>query len=236
MKNAILTSAVLLMVTVFAAPAAADIMAVTPVPNDPNLWGLTTPNDSLTYAITTGFSFTPTTNITVTALGFCNYWGDLASNEFDVGIYSGNYDGSFTPGSATLVGSATVTGSDPNYGTYWNFAPVSLALTAGTTYTLAAGDKDGNYQGTVPYWDPDRGNEYLNRYVALGSEIGYISSSNGAAGYGGDGTLQPLTFSWGNAASGNPVPILGNFLYTPEPGTMALLALGGVALLRRRRV
>lgn len=169
----------------------------------------------LTYSVndagfidgTVGWSFQPTTGISVTSLGV---FQDVITNQspLTVGLWAQN---------GTLLASATVTSADPllNQTLYQSITPVDL--TAGDTYYLGAYSATGNI--FTPYEIPPGGSAITSPGIQLGAAVW---ATNGVAF---PGTVV------GPSGSAFLAP---NFQYSvPEPSVAALLAIGGSVLARQ---
>jgi hypothetical protein len=94
----------------------------------------------------------------------------------------------------------------------WNRPRTSAEITADWNKHLV-----GNEAGLVAYW---------------GFDEGIVQLVHDLSGHGHDGHLG---LSWLAADSGDPMWVPSTAPIIPEPGTLALLALGGVVTVRRRK-
>ena len=173
-------------------------------------------NDVGTIDGTAGWSFKPTTGISVTSLGV---FQDVITSQspLTVGLWAQN---------GTLLASATVTSSDPQFdlSVYQSITPVTL--TAGLTYYLGAYSASGSIFD-APAENPPGGSATTSPEIQLGTAVwatnGVSTFPNTVVGPPGSAILVP------------------NFEFStvPEPAVGALLVLGGSILgwegLRRNR-
>ena len=145
----------------------------------------------------------------------------------DLGVYDANLDGLlfshqvgiWRVSDQALVGSATVpSGTAGTLIEKWRFTTASFTLSANTTYRIGALESS-----------PADGNPNDGTFVSSGS----ITASSGSV----------FTSGFAFPISTNPgVRVFANAQFTvagggsaPEPGTLALLALGGACAFARRR-
>ena len=163
------------------------------------------------YFQSLALGFTTGTNAQTLASVTLNLWGLFGGGDLQVGLYS-NSGG--TPGSelALLAGNDSPT----NMADYVYTPAGSVTLNAGTTYWVTVADLGG------AQYDSDlEGYRWLDGRLATGTLAGYLSNpGSGWQSYPG-----PLE---GMEVTGNPMA-------TPEPGTVALGALGAVAWVAARR-
>ncbi|HTV47193.1 MAG TPA: PEP-CTERM sorting domain-containing protein [Phycisphaerae bacterium] len=152
-----------------------------------------------------GLFFTPTISVNVTQLG---YYGPSASGN-PVGLYNVSTD--------TLLGSATITTSDAQSGSFY-YAPITpVTLTAGTEYAVV-----GFYSG------------------ASGNQDSTASSVSGGSGITYDGYQYDYSNTLDLPQNSYETAYFGpNFKYSisspiPEPATASLMGLAGLGLLLRR--
>jgi hypothetical protein len=154
-----------------------------------------------------GWQFTANSSLTVDALGFYDNPANGIGLSHDVGIYD--------CGTEALVLSGVVSPADP-YNEWFNWASISPgALEAGHTYDIVTilGSDNRTWNPIGFTVDPD---------------ISYIHDvySNGVS-----------SLAFPNSNDGLPNGFFGpNFdIAVPEPAGLSLLALGGLAMLRRRK-
>ena len=162
-----------------------------------------------------GWTFSTSTTIYVTDLGKFDANGGGLGADVQVGIYSVATDSLIT--STTVLASSTPEANGSYNAYYASITP--LTLVAGD-YFVAATD-----QGTDSF--------VRNDSRTMAPEITW---GTGRALSGSSGTLQATVSAYGTTGSGY---FGGTFKYdtspVPEPSTTALLGLGGLALILRRR-
>lgn len=173
-----------------------------------------TPNSPAPFTtdgpVTVGSVFTPSVNITVTALGFYDDGGTYPVTGALVGIYNSG---------GTLLESTTVT-AGANESNGYAFATVApLVLSAGQTYTVASNDIPTGY--SYNYTSPPGVNpniSFVDSTYTYGVGLNYPTTHYLEVYYGPN-----FEFNTG----------------VPEPGLYGVLALGltglVTAVLRRRR-
>jgi hypothetical protein len=181
------------------------------------------------------------------------------NNLANTGVYNGNGGSTANPVYSAAVtqnglifttdtteqqgGGSTLLGQDFSWALYGGASASSLSLIASaTTASEISGDNYnygqilGSSVGATVASSTPGGTIYLDLYVWEGSSY----SSYAAAAAGGDFVGDSGVFSNTSAAQGSPViPSLTGLpdvlVTVPEPGTMALAALGGASLLLFRR-
>ena len=143
--------------------------------------------------ITQGWQFVPSSNITVTALGFSDPTKDGLKAAHQVGI--------LRLADGELVASATVTNASTPQGFYRYTAISPVTLSAGTQYQIV---------GTMP--DPDDGEVVAN----LAGSVFRAVSYQGFGG-GGGGAAAPILFGAPTLQIGGNARLSSNFLFEPAP-------------------
>ena len=184
------------------------ITSVTPA----GLFGSFYGTDTETDPGVVGFKFTMNQDVFVTDLGVWDDDGDqtLASSH-QVGIWEVS--------STNLLVDATVDGNSTFDSEFLYESVSSTMLTAGTEYIIGA-----------TYWSGNGDSYTSNGTYGLSGDINIINGVFPDAG--GLGFIMPGSDSAGNSGRVGP-----NFKYepVPEPATMAVLGLGALAALRRKK-
>ena len=194
---------------------------------------VTTPATGFTFvggnfAGNVGFDFTPTANESVTSLGYFNYNGTATAGTGLTNAHSvGLYDPAGVLLASTLIAAGSVGSADTNGSVfaYNSIAPVTL--TAGTKYTLfgttGAATGDGFVQqatGVIYNGMTYNKNQYNTSLTLSGARL---------AGSGTD-FQQPGYFGPNAIITSAAVPEASSSV-----GLGVLLALGGLALIARKR-
>jgi len=172
--------------------------------------------------VTAGYGFEVNNTTTVTALGVWDEDSDGLGGAHDVGIWKAS--------DQSLLCSVTVPAGTAGYlnGEYrYTDLGATVSLSPGTLYVIAA-----NYTSSDNWGD------------AVAADVGLPDSSIGGWDWvspdvspayyiSGLSSLTYPTSNW-SGNEGNSGYITANFL-VPEPATMALMALGGLGLLLKRR-
>jgi hypothetical protein len=186
------------------------------------------PTSNDTY-LSLGFVFTTNAPVTVSALGYYDYWYTILGQT--TGLHAEHTVGIFDSMGNLLTSTIVDAGnSDPLTGDfrYKQITPYTLA--AGNTYTLAATTDSGK--------DPWA-------YGIAGSSItGFTTDASIGIGiaasrywYDGDNVLRDPPYFYAYTIYGGPNFLIGSS-NVPEPGAYAVLGslgLTGAAFLRRRR-
>ena len=163
--------------------------------------------------ITIGYSFDVLKPISVVGLGFFtnpNKGNDTLNERHQVGLWDG---------SGNLLASTIVSDSDTLSGHFKYSAISSVTLTPGKAYRVAGFTALGGDQ-----W----GYGNVSDFPGL-TNIPEITNTLGIFTYAPSFTF-PTSPNWPMYAGGNM-----QIATTPEPASMAALAIGGLAALRRRR-
>jgi len=181
---------------------------------------------------TLGYSFTPTQNIVVTALGEWVPFGGTINASEEAGIFDGNGDllfrSTFTQANATITSNTLPGGSEFRYVDITSlYSAAERTLLAGNSYTMAAtiGNNSTGTNSISLTPGPDITITATGLYnigdTISGASPLTPSNSNVEADYGVNFEYTP-----------------GGVAATPEPGTWALLGgltTCGLSLVRRRR-
>jgi hypothetical protein len=180
---------------------------------------------------------TGSTALSVTAVGFFDYQGNGLADSHEVRIYQMSSSGYNNPFTAALLATATITSADTlvtisgdNAYRFQAITPVTLQ--PNTTYAIVGKDTVNDY---VPNWaafapvvDSTLGLTNIHPQWAAGFsaiDVFGASAAPGQFGSGWDSAFNDGAYFWPNV----------NMQVTPEPATMALLALGGIGAMLRRK-
>ena len=190
---------------------------------------------------TVGWEFTPLRDIWVTDLGFYDLFHDGLNIPHRIGIWNSQQE--------LLVSEWGRGGRQVGEYIYAEIVPVFLAT--GQTYVIGATVPSSDMRPSPfePDWFPSSSLQIDVDATAVDPAIQLVSTDRYYHGSGGGSPDDPLVFpSEHQPVSVIEIPDTGqvttiytyhfapNFLFTevPEPTTLALLALGGIAVLRRR--
>jgi len=180
------------------------------------------------FAGTVGFDFTPTTNESVTSLGYFNFNGTATAgaglkNAHSVGLYdpTGNLLAS------TIIAAGSVGTSDTNGSVFVYNSVTPVTLTSGLKYTLfgTTGTSPGdgfveNATGTIY-----NGINYNQNQYNVSTTLSGTRSNTGTLNFQGPGYFGPNAIIASAA-----VPEASSSI-----GLGVLLALGGMALIARKK-
>ncbi|WP_394794157.1 PEP-CTERM sorting domain-containing protein [Armatimonas sp.] len=147
----------------------------------------------------------------------------------DLGVYDANLDGLvfshqvgiWRVSDQALVGSATVpSGTAGTLTEKWRFTTASFTLSANTTYRIGALEST-----------PADGNPFSGTFSLSG---GVASVTSGSV-FSGSGFVFPSNSNGVARVFANAIVTVAGGGSAPEPGTLALLALGGACAFARRR-
>jgi hypothetical protein len=163
-----------------------------------------------------GFDFTPTADLTVTALGWYDHNGDGLTHDHPVGIYN-------TTTQTLVAPSVLVTNTSPlDSAINFRFTAVpNFTLTAGTTYTLVG-------YGEGPTFDPYVANP--SGGITFGTGVGFLRHRTARA----SGLEFPTTA--GEIGLTQALFFGPNFQFVvPEPAGICLAIVASVGLLLRMK-
>lgn len=175
--------------------------------------GLTVPGSQVGVLFSSeyvGYRFTVSSSVQVTGLGYYDREGDGLSSSHLVQLWNAD---SQQPVTSKTVPAGTSTLLANNFRFVSLDTPINLLI--GTTYVVVGQfvSGDGDFLGTT-------------NTPTMGPSVNFVSGAN-------SNSSSPLIFPGGQSGS---VYAGGNILYVvPEPSASMMLALGGCALLTRRR-
>ena len=180
------------------------------------------------FAGTVGFDFTPTTNESVTSLGYFNFNGTATAGASLTNAHSvGLYDPAGTLLASTIIAAGTVGTSDTNGSVFVYNSVTPVNLIANTKYTLfgTTGTSPGdgfveNATGAIY-----NGITYNQNQYNVSTTLSGARSNTGGLNFQGPGYFGPNAIIASAA-----VPEASSSI-----GLGVLLALGGMALIARKK-
>ncbi|MBX2850519.1 MAG: PEP-CTERM sorting domain-containing protein [Phycisphaeraceae bacterium] len=217
--------------SVSAATVTLDTMLFQPVPPATEV---VPPNERTNFTGDIGILFATDTAQTVTHLGFWDKDGDGLVNDHTITLSFSNDNGASI---ASTVATATITAAESLSaelvgGYRWVELDTAVILNPQTP-GAAPGDREWYILSATAVADGDpfgNNNTQGNGYV-LNDDIRGAGANSAASGYFDARFNGANTF--GGAAFNTYVA--GNLAVIPEPGSLALLGLGGLLIARRRR-